>query len=133
MSAREVYFHRDMKNHHASSVLVDDTLYGFSSSILTAIDFETGEVLWRDRSVGKGSLVYAEGRLYLFSENGVVGLAEATRAGYRERGRFEIGGSGSPSWSHPVVANGKLYIRDQDTLYCYDVARSTTDSGEAAR
>jgi outer membrane protein assembly factor BamB len=123
MSAREAYFHRDMKNHHASSILVEDTLYGFSSSILTAIDFNTGELLWRDRSVGKGSLVYAEGNLYLLSENGVVGLAEATRSGYREKGRFQIGGSGSPSWAHPVVANGRLYIRDQDTLYCYDVTR----------
>jgi outer membrane protein assembly factor BamB len=123
MTAREVYFHRDMKNHHASSILVDDTLYGFSSSILTAIDFDTGEVLWRDRSVGKGSLVYAEGNLYLLSENGVIALAEATRSGYREKGRFEIGGSGSHTWAHPVVSNGKLFVRDQDTLYCYNVAR----------
>jgi len=121
MSAREVYFHQDMKNHHASSVLVDDTLFGFSSSILTALDFATGKVLWRDRSVGKGSLVVADGRLYLFGENGVAGLAEATRAGYRETGRFELQRSGSPTWSHPVVANARLYLRDQDTLYCYDV------------
>jgi outer membrane protein assembly factor BamB len=121
MTAREVYFHQDMKNHHSSSVLVDDTLFGFSSSILTALDFGTGEVLWRDRSVGKGSLVVADGRLYLFSENGVAGLAEATRAGYREQGRFEIQRSGSPTWSHPVVANARLYLRDQDALYCYDV------------
>jgi len=123
MSAREVYFHQDMKNHHATSVLVDDTLFGFSSSILTALDFSTGEVLWRDRSVGKGSLVVADGRLYLFGENGVAGLAEATRAGYRETGRFELQTSGSPTWSHPVVANGRLYLRDQDTLYCYDVKK----------
>jgi outer membrane protein assembly factor BamB len=123
MSAREVYFQQDMKNHHSSSVLVDDTLFGFSSSILTALDFATGNVLWRDRSVGKGSLVVADGRLYLFGENGVVGLAEATRAGYRETGRFELQTSGSPTWSNPVVANAKLYLRDQDTLYCYDVKR----------
>ncbi len=121
LSAREVYFHQDMKNHHATSVLLDDTLFGFSSSILTALDFSTGEVLWRDRSVGKGSLVVADGRLYLFGENGVAGLAEATRAAYRETGRFEIRTSGSPTWSHPVVANGRLYLRDQDTLYCYNV------------
>ena len=57
MTVREVYFSRDMKNHHASSVLVDDTLYGYSSRILTALDFETGKLLWRDRSVGKGSLI----------------------------------------------------------------------------
>jgi outer membrane protein assembly factor BamB len=124
MSAREVYFHQDMKNHHSSSVLVDDTLFGFSSSILTALDFATGKTLWRDRSVGKGSLVVADGRLYLFSENGVAGLAEATRAGYRESGRFEIRTTGSPTWSHPVVASKRLYLRDQDTLYCYDVKAS---------
>ena len=123
MTPREVYFHQDMKNHHSSSVLVDDTLFGFSSSILTALDFTTGKVLWRDRSVGKGSLVVADGRLYLFGENGVAGLAEATRAGYRESGRFELKTSGSPTWSHPVVANAKLYLRDQDTLYCYDVKK----------
>ncbi len=123
MSAREVYFHQDMKNHHASSILLDDTLYGFSSSILTALDFPTGKVLWRDRSVGKGSFIVADGRLYLFSENGVAALAEATRAGYRESGRFEIRTSGSPTWSHPVVANARLYLRDQDTLYCYDVKK----------
>lgn len=123
MTAREVYFHQDMKNHHSSSVLVDDTLFGFSSSILTALDFTTGKVLWRDRSVGKGSLVVADGRLYLFGENGVAGLAEATRAGYRESGRFELKTSGSPTWSHPVIANAKLYLRDQDTLYCYDVKK----------
>ena len=123
MSAREVYFNRDMRNHHASSVLVVDTLYGFSSSILTAMDFLTGEVLWRDRSVGKGSLIYADGHLYAFSENGVIGLVEASREGYREKGRFRVPRSDRPSWSHPVIANGHLYLRDQETLYAYDITR----------
>src|SRR5262249_2622545 len=72
--AREVYFNRDMRNHYSTSVLVGDYLYGYSSSILTAMKFRTGEVAWRDRSVGKGSLTYAEGRLYCLSENGVAGL-----------------------------------------------------------
>jgi outer membrane protein assembly factor BamB len=87
-AAEEVYFTREMRNHHSSSVLVGDTLYGFSSSILTALDFDTGKMVWRDRSVGKGSLIYADGMLYLYSERGVVGLAEANPAGYRERGRY---------------------------------------------
>ena len=63
-SASEVYFTRDMRNHHASSVLVGDHLYGFSSSILTALRFDTGAMAWRDRSVGKGSLIFADDRLY---------------------------------------------------------------------
>jgi outer membrane protein assembly factor BamB len=119
--AREVYFTRQMKNHHATSVLVGDHLYGFDSAILTALKFDTGEVAWQNRSVGKGSLVYADERLYLYSEGGVVGLAEASPAGYREHGRFEIRTGRLPTWSHPVVSGGKLFLRDQDTVYAYDV------------
>ena len=120
--AREVYFTNEMRNHHASSVLVGDYLYGFSSSILTAMHFDTGKVAWRDRSVGKGSVVFADERLYLYSENGIVGLAEANPAGYREHGRFQLRTGNLPTWSHPVVAGGRLYLRDQDTIYAYNVA-----------
>ena len=119
--SKEVYFTRDMRNHHASSVLVGDHLYGFSSAILTAMSFGTGQVAWRDRSVGKGSLVFADDRLYLYSEGGTVGLAEANPAGYREHGRFQIRSGNLPTWSHPVVSGGKLFLRDQDTIYAYDV------------
>jgi outer membrane protein assembly factor BamB len=119
--AQEVYFTRDMRNHHSSSILIGDYLYGFSSGILTAMRFDTGEVAWKDRSVGKGSLVYADGNLYAFSENGVVGLIEATPTGYREKGRFRITQDSLPTWTHPVVAGGRLYLRDQDTIYAYDV------------
>ena len=120
-SAQELWFTKDMRNHHSSSVLVGDYLYGFSSAILTAIKFDTGEIAWRDRSVGKGSLVYADGRLYCFSERGVMGLVEATPTGYVERGRFKIEAGSLETWTHPVVAGGRLYLRDQDTIYAYDV------------
>src|SRR4051812_36244341 len=88
ISAKQVYFTRDMRNHHASSVLIGDHLYGFSDAILTAMAFDSGATAWRDRSVGKGSLVFADDRLYLYSEDGVVGLAEANPSAYREHGRF---------------------------------------------
>jgi outer membrane protein assembly factor BamB len=120
-SAQEVWFSKDMRNHHSSSVLIGEHLYGFSSAILTAIKFDTGEIAWRDRSVGKGSLVYADGRLYCFSERGVIGLVEATPTGYVERGRFRIEPGELETWTHPVVAGGRLYLRDQDTIYAYDV------------
>jgi len=120
-TAQELWFTKDMRNHHSSSVLVGDYLYGFSSAILTAIKFDTGEIAWRDRSVGKGSLVYADGRLYCFSERGVVGLVEASPTGYVERGRFKIEAGDLETWTHPVVAGGRLYLRDQDTIYAYDV------------
>jgi len=121
VTASEVYFTREMRNHHSSSVLVGDHLYGYSGGILTAMSFDTGKVAWKDRSVGKGSLVYADGLIYLLSEDGVVGLAEATPEGYRERGRFRIPQDSLPTWAHPVVAGGHLFIRDQDTIYAYDV------------
>ena len=119
--AREVYFTKEMRNHHASSVLVGDYLYGFSSAILTAMRFDSGQVAWRDRSVGKGSVVFADERLYLFSENGVVGLAEAAPDAYREHGRFQIKTGSLPTWAHPIVSGGKLFLRDQDTVYAYNV------------
>ena len=121
-SANEIYFTRDMRNHHSSSVLVKDHLYGFSSSILTALQFDTGRTAWRDRSVGKGSLIFADNRLYLYSEDGVAGLAEASPEAYREHGRFTIPQqSGLPTWSHPIIAGGLLILRDQDAAYAFDV------------
>jgi outer membrane protein assembly factor BamB len=119
--AEEVYFTRDMQNHHGGVVLVDGVLYGFSNAILTALDFSSGRTLWRHRSVGKGSLTYADRRLYVLSEYNVVGLAEVTASGYREVGRFEIADQGLPSWAHPVVSGKRLYIRNQNILGAYDV------------
>ena len=101
--------------------LVDGYLYGFSNSILTCMEFATGKVMWRHRSVGKGSLTYADGRLYLLGEDNVAGLAEASPTGYREKGRFRIADQGLPSWAHPVISGGRLYIRNQRTLAVYDV------------
>jgi outer membrane protein assembly factor BamB len=121
VKAAEAYFTRDMKNHHGGVVLVDGFLYGFNDTILTAINFETGKMAWRDRSVGKGSLTYADGHLYILSENNVVGLVEATPTGYREKGRFQIPDSGLPAWAHPVVSGGRLYLRNQGSLAAYDI------------
>jgi outer membrane protein assembly factor BamB len=118
---RELYFTREMQNHHGGIVLVNGYLYGFNNSILTCLEFATGRMMWRDRSVGKGSLTFADGHLYLFSENNVVGLAEASPMGYREKGRFRVADQGLPSWAHPVVAGGRLYIRNQRTLAAYNV------------
>ena len=115
-----------MKNHYSSSVLVGDYLYGFSSSILTAMKFQTGQVAWRARSVGKGSVTYADGKLYLFGENGTVGLAEATPSAYKEISRFQIQPGEYPTWTPPVISDGKMYLREQDNLYCYDIKSQVT-------
>jgi hypothetical protein len=121
VSAQEIYFTNNMQNHHGGVVLVDGYLYGFNNSILTCLEFETGKVMWRDRSVGKGSVAYADGRLYVLSEDNVVGLVEASPKGYRETGRFTIADQGWPSWAHPAVSGGRLYLRNQNVLASYDV------------
>jgi outer membrane protein assembly factor BamB len=121
VAAKEVYFTREMRNHHGGVVLVDGYLYGFSDAILTCLEFATGKVMWRDRSVGKGSVTYADGHLYVQSENNLVALAEATPDGYREKGRFEIPEKSRPSWAHPVISDGRLYVRNQDVLLVYDI------------
>ena len=121
VSAQEIYFTRNMQNHHGGVVLVDGYLYGFNNSILTCLEFETGKVMWRDRSVGKGSVAYADGHLYVLSEDNVVGLVEASPKGYRETGRFSIADQGWPSWAHPVISGGRLFVRNQNVLASYDV------------
>jgi outer membrane protein assembly factor BamB len=110
-----------MKNHHGGIVLVDGYLYGFNDAILTCLEFSTGKMMWRDRSVGKGSVTFADGHLYIQSENNSVGLVEATPSGYREQGRFRIPDKGLPSWAHPVVSDGRLYVRNQDMILVYDI------------
>jgi hypothetical protein len=121
VQASEIYFTRDMQNHHGGVVLVSGYLYGFNNAILTCMEFATGAVRWRHRSVGKGSLSYADGQLYILSENSLVGLVDAAPDAYRERGRFEIADLGLPTWAHPVISNGRLYIRNQGTLASYDI------------
>jgi outer membrane protein assembly factor BamB len=120
----KVYHTGDMEVHVGGVVLVDGNLYGVSDSFLTCIDFLTGKLKWKDRSVGKGAVVYADKHLYVRADAqpGDVALVEANRSKYVEKGRFEQPhGSGKNTWAPPVVANGKMYLRDQDVLLCYDI------------
>ena len=119
--AEEIYFTREMKNHYSSSVLIGDYLYGFSSSILTAMKFSDGSVAWRDRSVGKGSVIFADGMLYVQGENGTIALVEATPEAYKEVSRFSFTKGDYPIWTLPVIADGHFYVRDQDNLYRYAI------------
>jgi outer membrane protein assembly factor BamB len=131
MKAEEVWFSRKMQNHHGGVILVDGCLYGANGGNgggdLVCLDFKTGNVLWDGRSLAgrpapKGSLAFADGLFYYRTENGPVLLIEPNSKQYVERGRFEQPDRTSePAWTHPVIANGKLYLRDQDLLFCYDV------------
>jgi outer membrane protein assembly factor BamB len=102
-------------------------MYGTANQGLICAEFATGNTLWQDRAIGPASVCYADDRLYLHGENGEVALVEATTEGYREKGRFSPPGRPSrinpmeKSWAYPVVADGKLFIRDHGVLWCYDV------------
>lgn len=126
--AEEVYANKVMKNHHGGVVLLGDNIYGHSDGVgWVCQDLKSGKAVWEEKGkLGKGAAVYADGRLYLRQEDkqGTIALVEASPAGYKEHGRFDQPERTSKnSWAHPVVAGGKLYIRDQDTLLCYDVKK----------
>ncbi len=131
VKAEEVWFSRKMQNHHGGMIVLDGCLYGANGGneggFLVCLDFKTGNVLWDERNdaerrAPKGSVVLADGRLYYRTEKGTMLLIEPNPKQYIERGRFEQPDrSQKPAWTHPVIANGKLYIRDQDVLLCYDV------------
>jgi outer membrane protein assembly factor BamB len=128
MKTTEVFFNKQVKNHHGGLVLVDGYVYGAHGGnedrdpALVCLEFQTGKVMWQSTKAGKGSIAYADGRLYYRNENGPMLLVEANPNKYVERSRFDQPNrSGSRAWAHPVIANGKLYLRDQDVLLCYDV------------
>jgi outer membrane protein assembly factor BamB len=127
VTAQPAYHERRLPGSNGGSIVLDGYLYGTNATSLLCVDFETGAVKWQERGIGTASLAYADGRLYLRGEDGDVALVEASPAGYRERGRFTPPGGPergqAKAWPHPVVANGRLYIRDLGTIWSYDVKR----------
>ena len=126
----EVYMNQNMINHHGGVILVGDKLYGYSDKGgWTCQDFKTGDVTWQENGkLKKGAVHCADGMLYLLEESsGSVVLIEASPKGWSEHGRFTISPQTTQRnpkgkvWTHPVVSNGKLYLRDQELLFCYDV------------
>jgi outer membrane protein assembly factor BamB len=131
IAAEQVYFTRGLPNGIGGAVVVGETIYGTEvGGTLVAADFTTGKVKWQDKSIGWASVAYADGHLYLHGINGDVSLAEATAEGYREKGRFtqpaqpkkkQVGPYPEGAFAYPVIANGRLYIRDLGTLWAYDI------------
>lgn len=128
----EVYFNKNMKNHHGGVVQFDDAVFGYSDGIGWIMqDLESGEEIWSERSkLGKGAVTFADGHFYCVAENdGKVELLEASKKGYISKGSFtidpqsEIRASRGKIWTHPVIVDGKLYLRDQDMVYCYNISK----------
>jgi outer membrane protein assembly factor BamB len=123
--ADEVYFDMGLPAGIGGVIQVGPNLFGTSGAGVVCIDFQTGKTRWTSRSLGPGSFCYADGHLYFHGENGDVALIEPAPDEYRERGRFTLPNQpergNSKAWSYPVVAHGRLYIRDLNALWCYKV------------
>ncbi len=121
LSATEAWRTGDMVCHHGGYVIHKGYIYGNNSGGWACLDLKTGRKMWGERGVGKGSLCWADDMLYLFGESGGrAGLATCSPQGMQMKGEFRVEGSG-PSWAHPVVIGGRLYLRYDTNLYCFDV------------
>jgi len=126
-SVEQVWHTGVLDNHHGGILALGGYIYGTKvRDTWVCLDFKTGNVMYKAEGVGKGSLTYADGMFYTYSETGLVGLVKATPKGHDLLSRFRIpeGGKG-PSWAHPVVCGGRLYLRHGDFLYCYDIRGQT--------
>ena len=130
LKANEKYFlgGGTFQNQHGGFVSVDGAIFGGhgnNNGFPTCIDVATGKVLWKARGPGTGSaaVAYADGHLYFRYQNGVMTLIEASRQGYKLKGTFQIPTAGNDSWAHPAIAGGRLYLREQDRLFVYDLRR----------
>jgi len=132
VGVEQVYFERGLPNGLGGAVLVGDYLYGtdIATGPLVAIEFATGKVKWKADTIGRVSAIYADGLLYLHGLNGDVALIEATPDAYREKGRFtppdqprhkQTEQYPEQAYAHPVIANGRLYIRDLGSLWAFDI------------
>lgn len=125
--AVQEYFSPQLPTAIGGSVKIGDYLYGTNMRGLMCVAFNTGEQKWQNNSVGAGSICYADGNLYIHGEKGDVAMVEATPEAYREKGRFTPPGQPdrgrSQAWAYPVVANGRLFLRDIGVMWCYDVKK----------
>ena len=115
----EVWRSRLLKNHFSSSVHVDGYIYGFDMGTLRCLDAATGESKWAHRGLGVGSLIAADGLLFVLGDRGRLVLVEATPEQYRELGSLQV--FDSRTWTAPSLADGRLYLRDHEELVCVEV------------
>jgi outer membrane protein assembly factor BamB len=119
---QEAYAGKELESHHGGFVISGDHVYGTNQSVLVCMELKTGKVAWQGRSAGKGSITLADGNLYVRGEGGGVSLVEASPTAYKEKGSFSLPKSGgNGAWAYPVVAGGKLFIREWDSMVCYDI------------
>jgi outer membrane protein assembly factor BamB len=123
-SAQEVWKSKGMKNQFSSSIVAGGVIYGFDNKTLKAIDVASGQERWKERGLGHGSLILADGHLIVLSETGTLVLAEASPAGYKPKATAPV--LSGRCWTMPTLANGVLYVRNQDEMLALSVAAPKT-------
>jgi outer membrane protein assembly factor BamB len=125
-SAKQIYKHSGgagMANHHGGAIRVGDYVYGSNKGQLSCLRLNDGKVMWNEPSAGKGAIVVADNKIILRTEKGPVSLVKLDPNQYEEVSRFDQPErSRARAWAHPVVLDGKLYLRDQDNLFVYDIS-----------
>ena len=116
-----VWHNKEMRNHFNSSVYYKDHIYGFSSSTLKCLEAETAQRKWSTRGFGKGSLIIADEKLIVLSDRGKLAMIEATPQGYNELARAQV--IEGKSWTSPTFSDGKIYLRNQKEMACYDLTK----------
>jgi outer membrane protein assembly factor BamB len=121
VGADQAWATRDMECHHGGFIIHEGYVYGNNGGGWACLDLKTGKRQWNEGGVGKGSLIWADDMLYLFSEGGgKAGLATCSPEGMKMKGTFSVKGQ-RESWAHPVIAGARLYLRYDDNLYCFDI------------
>lgn len=123
----EAYANTQFQIHHGGMVMVDGHVYGLhDQGTARCVKIDTGEVVWQDRGPGKGSVIYADGHIIGRGEGGAVAMWEASPAGYKEKGRFTPPETnGNKCWAHPAVSGGMLFLREQGSLFAYNLKAGT--------
>jgi outer membrane protein assembly factor BamB len=129
IEAEEIYFSPKLPTAIGGAIKSGPVVYGTTAQGLECFDFANGEVKWQEKALGAAALCLADGNLYLHGENGEVAMVQAAPDAYHEKGRFtppnqpKRSSEMEKAWTYPVVANGQLYIRDHNMLWCYDVKK----------
>lgn len=118
-TAEELWASKSMKNYFSTSILHEGHIYGFNNTMLTCMDFETGDVTWRQRGFNKGSVLMADGKLIILGERGTLALAETSAEEYMEISSVPI--FEGKSWTVPTVAGGKMFLRNEEELVCLNL------------
>lgn len=119
--AKLLWENKDMKNYFSTCVLVDGHLYGFNNTMLACMDFQTGESKWRQRGFNRGSVLLADGKLIVLGERATLALVKPSPDKYEEISKAQV--LGDKTWTVPTVAGGRLFIRDEKELVCFDLKR----------